>query len=114
MTILRSCILTSCLLVAAAPSRAQTSSIHGRVTLGKQPLASATVSAYLLDAKGTRSVGQWATFTATDGTFTVKPLRLGTYVVVIRYQGRSIFQRKVQVTSAAGPELDVNLKPAAH
>jgi hypothetical protein len=107
---IRAVTLISLLTLVTAALGVQLSSLHGRVTVAHQPLASASVSAYLLDEQQSKSVGQWATLTSTDGTFALKSLPFGMYVVLIRYQGRTVLQRKIRLDSEVGQELVVDLQ----
>jgi len=102
--------LMSVLTLVPAAFGFQLSSLRGKVTIMQQPLASASVSAYLLDDQQTKSVRQWATLTSTDGTFTLNSLPFGTYIVLIRYQGRTVVQKKIQLNTEAGQQLVVDLK----
>ncbi|MGA2269013.1 MAG: carboxypeptidase-like regulatory domain-containing protein [Bryobacteraceae bacterium] len=104
-------VFSSLLALALAPvgAWAQQGSIYGMLTYRGQPLASAGVSAYLLDQSQTRYTRQWTTATAPDGAFQMKGLPYGTYVVVMRYRGRIVYQNKVTLSSA-GQEIQVDLK----
>jgi len=110
MRSLRNCaLLINFLLVLAIPARAQTSGISGIVRVQHRALASAGVSAYLLSPDGSRTVGQWATVSAGDGSFTLRPLPFGSYALIVRYQGKIIYQAKIQINAAAGQQLSIDV-----
>jgi hypothetical protein len=93
----------------AVPAHAQTSGIAGTVRVQHRSLAAAGVSAYLLNAEGNKTVGQWATVSAADGSFTLRSLPYGTYAVIVRYQGKIIYQAKIQLNTPAGKQLNINV-----
>lgn len=101
--------LISFLIFTAGSLRAQTSGIAGTVSVQHRPLASAGVSAYLLNPQGNKTVSQWATVTAANGSFAFRSLPYGTYVVVVRFQGRVLYQGKIQLNTPAGQQLPINL-----
>ena len=110
MRSLRNCtLLISTLAVIAIPSRAQTSIMSGTVKVQHRPLSSAGVSAYLLDVVHNRTVSQWATTTTGDGSFALRSLPYGTYAVIVRYQGRIIYQSKLQLNKPAGNQLNIDV-----
>jgi hypothetical protein len=109
-SIIRLVTLVGLLTLTMDALGAQLSSLRGKVTVTQKPLASASVSVYLLNQQQSKSVGQWATLTSTDGTFVLGSLPYGTYVVLIRYQGRIVVQKKIQLNTEAGQELVINLK----
>ena len=41
--------------------------------------------------------------------FAFRPLPYGTYVVVVRFQGRVLYQGKIQLNTEAGQQLPINL-----
>jgi hypothetical protein len=113
--------LSSSLALLAFATRAQTvptGSINGRLTLEitrerkreKKPLSSAEVSAYLLDERQTSYLRQWTALTASDGRFEMLSLPCGSYVVTIRYQGRFVYQNKIQLSGPSGQVLEIDLK----
>jgi hypothetical protein len=102
--------LISLAIAIAAALWAQSSLLRGKVTLAQRPLASASVSAYLLDAQQSKTVRQFATVTTSDGTFAMNSLPYGTYIVVVKYQGKIVYQTKLQLSTAAGQALQIALK----
>jgi len=102
--------LISFLAISASVLGAQTSTIEGMVKVEQQPLSSASVSAYCLDRQETKTVGQWATMTGADGSFTLRSLPYGTYIVRIRFEGSTIYQAKLVLNSQTGQQLKVDLK----
>jgi hypothetical protein len=57
----------------------------------------------------TRYVGQWTTQTAADGTFQLRGMPYGVYVVIMRTQGRVVYQNKVSLYSAS-QQVNVDLR----
>jgi hypothetical protein len=102
-------LLISTLCLIASPSRAQTSEMSGTVKVQHRPLASAGVSAYLLNAEGSKTVSQWATISAGDGSFALRSLPYGSYAVIVRYQGKIIYQAKIQLNTPAGQQLSIDV-----
>jgi hypothetical protein len=102
-------LLISILCLIAIPSRAQTSGMSGTVKVQHHPLASAGVSAYLLNAEGNKTVSQWATISAGDGSFALRSLPYGTYAVIVRYQGKIIYQARIQLNTPAGLKLSIDV-----
>ena len=113
MTTSRRLALSSLLALAAGCGRGEAqsgaNSISGRLTVRGRPLASAAVGIYLLNQNQTGYSKQWETSTDADGQFSVKSLPQGTYVVVMRYQGKVVYQNKVDVPSAQATKLEVDL-----
>jgi hypothetical protein len=101
--------LISVLVFSASPLWAQTAGLAGTVNVQHRPLASAAVSAYLLDKQGSKTVSQWATVTAANGSFAFSSLPYGTYVVVVRFQGRILYQGKIRLNTPEGQQLPINL-----
>ena len=101
--------IISFLIFAAASLRAQASGIAGTVNVRHRPLASAGISAYLLNSQGNKTVSQWATVTAANGSFALRSLPYGTYVVVVRFQGRILYQGKFQLNTPAAQQLPIDL-----
>jgi Carboxypeptidase regulatory-like domain len=101
--------IISLIWLIAAPARAQTSGIAGTVKVNNHSLAAAGVSAYLLNSEGNKTVGQWATVSAADGRFAIGSLPYGTYAVIVRYQGKIIYQAKIQLNTPAVQQLNINV-----
>jgi Carboxypeptidase regulatory-like domain len=102
-------LLISVMLVCGVATQAQSSGISGTIRVQHRPLASAGVSVYLLNAQGTKTVSQWATLSAGDGSFALRSLPFGTYVVVVRFQGKIIYQGKMQLNSPNGQQLPIDV-----
>lgn len=102
-------LLISMIWLIAIPARAQTSGISGTVKVQHRSLAAAGVSAYLLNAEGNKTVGQWATVSAAGGDFALRSLPYGTYVVIVRYQGKIIYQGKIQLNAPAAQQLNIDV-----
>jgi len=98
------------LALAAILAWGQNAFIGGKVTLHGQPLASATVNAYLLDRGQTKYTSQWSTTTDRQGEFAVRSLPNGNYIVTIRYGGKVVYQGKAQVPSGQAETMKVDLK----
>jgi hypothetical protein len=47
--------------------------------------------------------------TAANGSFAFSSLPYGTYVVVVRFQGRILYQGKIQLNTPDGQQLPINL-----
>jgi hypothetical protein len=102
-------LLISIICLIAGPSLAQTSGISGTVRVQHRPLASAGVSAYLLNAEERKTVSQWATVSARDGSFALRSLPYGRYAVIVRYQGKIIYQAKIQLNTPGGEQLSIDV-----
>jgi hypothetical protein len=102
-------LLISVICLMAVPSRAQTSTISGSVKVQHRPLVSAGVSAYLLNAEGNKTVSQWATVSATDGSFFLRSLPYGSYAVIVRYQGKIIYQAKIRLSTPEAQQLNIDV-----
>jgi len=48
--------------------------------------------------------------TGADGSFTLRSLPYGTYIVRIRFEGSTIYQAKLVLNSQTGQQLKVDLK----
>lgn len=102
-------LLISAFCLMATPARGQNSTISGIVKVQHRPLVSAGISAYLLNAEGNKTVSQWATVSATDGRFFLRSLPYGTYAIIVRYQGKIIYQSKIRLSMPAGEELNIDV-----
>ena len=54
-------------------------------------------------------MSQWATVSAGDGSFALRSLPYGSYAVIVRYQGRIIYQAKIQLNTSAGQQLSIDV-----
>jgi hypothetical protein len=83
--------------------------ISGALAARGHAVASAVIQVYLLNSRQNSYLSQWSTVSDIYGRFALNGLPAGAYIVVIRYQGRTLYQNKIPVPSAIAQNLIVNL-----